>query len=353
MGGTSDKSFVDVVKRRIKMLGRSQKSLAVALGVSPAYVSQVISRKKRPPDLSSQRNRRALEIWCDFLEMEEAELIDLVRHEIHMTPLPPAARYPRFRSMALSSLNPERETLIKQIRGMALHPAEHALISILTQIYSIEDRVVSEKKALVFNDLVNSLQIATSNPSFIESELCDRFEDIDFVWDRNKETGQINITTESSQINKALGFLRSFSSGDLSLKYNPTVPLVGLVTATDGFVYDEADFLNRVASGKTQLPLGINPWLSPFLYSVQVFGDSLRMFFSDGTLLFVKFGSWKDVVDGDVVIFRDRLQNRAFLKKIELFDNILLLKSLNPVYRDMVVSRSELTHVERVVAVVF
>lgn len=353
MDNTAERSFVGIAKRSLKNLGKTQLALAKALNVSPAYVSQIFSGKKRPPDLARPRNRRLLKVWSDFLEVDENELIDLIRHEIHKTPLPPKARFPRFRALAITRLDPEQHSLPSDMRGLSLHPVEQRLIGLLTQVYLIGDRAISENQALVLSNLMASVSQLVSDSSFIETELSDHFDVVEFIWRWNEESGFIEVSTDSLQVNQALRLIQKYQVGASSLQYASAVPMVGYVSATEGFVYDDNVFEFRLHTEKTASPIGMNPDISRFLYCVKVRGDSLKFFFGDGALIYVKFGSWREVVNGDVVIFRDQKQNRAFLKKIEFFEDSLLLKPLNPTYREIIVSRSELAHVERVVSVVF
>lgn len=347
------RTFRHVSKQRLRALGKSQRSLAKALNVSPAYISQIFSGKKSPPDLNREKNYDLLRIWCDCLEIDENELIDLVRHELHRTPLPPLPRYPRFRSFAFSKLDTGNEALINEIRALSAHPAEQNLISLLLQIYFLGDSGSSENNALVFADLMESVSKFDHDIDFIESELCDRFTDLDFTWTWDEASGLALVYTESRQLNYALDLLRKYHVGDSSFKYASTVPIVGYVTASEGFDYDEGDFLGRLYPEDVVLPVGIDPGLYTSMYSVRVRGDSLRQFFGDGTILFIKSGSWQEVLDGDFVIYRDKKMKKAFVKKIEFCDDSLLLKPLNSECKDMVLNRSELTHFERVIAVVF
>ncbi len=347
------RTFRQVSKQRLRALGKNQRSLAKALNVSAAYISQIFSGKKSPPDLSREKNYEILRTWCDFLEIDENELIDLVRHELHRTPLPPLPKYPRFRSVAFSKLETGNEDLINEIRALSAHPAEQNLVSLLLQIYLIGDSGSSENNALVFDDLVESVSKLVHDVDFIETELCDRFAGIDFTWTWDEASGRALVYTDSRQLNYALELLKKYHIGDSPFKYASTVPVVGYVTASEGFDYDEEDFQRRLYPEDAVLPIGVDPGLYTSMYSVRVRGDSLRQFFGDGSILFVKSGSWQEVMDGDFVIYRDKKMKKAFARKIEFCDDFLLLKPMNSACRDMVLDRSELTHFERVIAVVF
>ena len=72
------KTFGEYAKERIKSLGKSQKDLADKLGVSPAYISQISTGKKKPPDLGRPRNRPQLKIWTEFLAASEEDILSLI-----------------------------------------------------------------------------------------------------------------------------------------------------------------------------------------------------------------------------------------------------------------------------------
>ncbi len=353
MDRSSQRTFSQLAKQRLMTLGKNQRALAKALNVSPAYVCQIFSGKKSPPDLSREKNYQLLRVWCDFLETDENELTDLVRHELHRTPLPPTPRYPRFRAMVLSKLDTADESLRNEIRALSAHPAEHNLVSVLLQIYLVGDKGSSESHALVFADLMESLSKLINDLGFIENRLCDLFAGIDFSWTWDEASGQVKFSTGSRLFNYALELVMKFNKGDSPFKYASTAPVVGYVTASDGFDYDEDDFQKKLEAKEAPFPCGIDSVYQASIYSVRVRGDSLRQFFVDGVVLLVKSGSWQEVLDGDVVIYRDKKLKKAFVKKIEFCDDSLLVKPMNPIYSNMVLSRSELTHFERVVAAFF
>ena len=86
---------------------------------------------------------------------------------------------------------------------------------------------------------------------------------------------------------------------------------------------------------------------------MRVRGDSLRELFGDGALLFIKPESWEEIKDGDLVIFKHRNDSKAFVKKVEFAGENLILKSKNPLYKDIVLHKNDLMLLERVMSVVF
>lgn len=53
------------------------------------------------------------------------------------------------------------------------------------------------------------------------------------------------------------------------------------------------------------------------------------------------------------MIFKDLKSGLAFVKKVEFAGDSLILKSMNPMYKNMVVKKSDLLLLERVAALVF
>jgi phage repressor protein C with HTH and peptisase S24 domain len=51
------------------------------------------------------------------------------------------------------------------------------------------------------------------------------------------------------------------------------------------------------------------------------------------------------------VIFKDKNGNKAFVKKVEFSGDNLILKSMNPLYKHMVLSRSDIVLLERVMSI--
>ncbi len=129
------------------------------------------------------------------------------------------------------------------------------------------------------------------------------------------------------------------------------MPVVGHVSAGEGFGFTDGGYTAGEGFEQVDIPPGVDPQLVQSLYCVRVRGDSLREFFGDGTLLFIKPESWEEIKDGDLVIFKDRNGSKAYVKKVEFSGENLILKSMNPLYKHMVLSRSDLMLLERVLAI--
>ncbi len=188
---------------------------------------------------------------------------------------------------------------------------------------------------------------------FVEGELTAFFRAHPFSWTWNAEEDDVSLFSESSQIRRAVEQVRSILDGTPGVTYARTVPVVGHVSAGRGFEYTDGGFAVGEGFDQVEIPPGVDPALAQSLYCVRVRGDSLREFFGDGTLLFIKPESWEEIRDGDLVIFKDRKGGKAFVKKVEFAGDSLILKSMNPLYKNIVLSKIDLMLLERVIALRF
>jgi phage repressor protein C with HTH and peptisase S24 domain/transcriptional regulator with XRE-family HTH domain len=346
-------TFGEYAKLRIRQLGKSQKALAAELGVSPAYVSQIINKKKNPPDLSRTKYRAALRTWCKFLESPENDILDMVRFELHRVPPPPNPRFRTMRDLLIASVRTQQKDLVEEMRAMPLHPAENRAIQALVQIYLVSQEQDGENRAYGATRFRNLCVRAKADKKFVEEELTTFFQAHPFSWTWDAEADDVRVFSESNQIRKAVEQVRSILDGTPGVTYARTVPVVGHVSAGRGFEYTDGGFAVGEGFDQVEIPPGVDPGLAQTLYCVKVRGDSLREFFGDGTLLFIKPESWEEIRDGDLVIFKDRKGGRAFVKKVEFAGDSLILKSMNPLYKNIVLNKIDLLLLERVIALRF
>ncbi len=343
-------TFGEYAKLRIRQLGRSQKALAAELGVSPAYISQIINKKKNPPDLSRTKYRSTLKTWCKFLESSEDDILDMVRFELHRVPPRPNPKFREMRDLLIQSIKTQRKDLVEEMRAMSLHPAENRAIHALVQIYLISQEEGGENRTHKATRFRNLCVRAKTNKKFVEGELTDFFRLRPFSWTWDPEADDVRLFSESNEICRAIERVRSIMDGTPGLTYARTVPVVGHVSAGRGFEYTNGGFTVGERFDQVEISPGVDPGLAQTLYCVKVRGDSLREFFGDGALLFVKPESWEEIRDGDLVIFKDQKGGRAFVKKVEFAGDNLILKSMNPLYKNIVLNKTDLMLLERVVA---
>ncbi len=345
------KTFGKYAKERISVLGKSQKALAVELKVSPAYISQVISGKKSPPDLCKSRNRSQLKIWCKFLDIPEEDALSLVRHELHRAPLKPMPRFHAMREFLIQRCKIKDRNFLDEIRSMELHPCESKILLVMTQIYCVNREDPSNGSAFGLTRFQDFCNRAKADKNFVENELMLFFSELSFNWSWDSETHEVSFSSEAPAVREAALKLEHISS-DCTLIFSRTIPVVGHVSAGVGFEYTDGGFEAGEGFDQVDLPPGVDPNLAQKLYCVRVRGDSLREFFSDGALLFIKPESWEEIKDGDLVIFKDRADNKAYVKKVEFAGESLILKSMNPLYKNMVLNKNELSMLERVLSIV-
>jgi SOS-response transcriptional repressor LexA len=346
------KTFGSFAKERIRRLGKSQKDLAAQLDVSPAYVSQVFTGKKNPPDLGRLRNRAQLRTWAEFLGASEDEILDLVRYELHRVPPRPAPRFRNMRELLLQRLNTRDKALADEVRSMELHPAENRIIHAMVQIYLVLQEESHESRAYSPTRFKDFCTRVRSNREFIEEELVRFFRDQAFSWTWDPEADDVRFFSDAARIREARERMVDVLADGPGVTYARTIPVVGHVSAGTGFEFTDGGFAAGEGFEQVEIPPGVDTALAKSLYCVRVRGDSLREFFSDGTLLFIKPESWEEVRDGDLVIFKDRLDGRAFVKKVEFAGENLILKSMNPMYKNIVLAKGQLMLLERVMAIV-
>jgi SOS-response transcriptional repressor LexA/transcriptional regulator with XRE-family HTH domain len=345
-------TFGKFAKERMKRLGKSQKDLARELNVSPAYISQVLSGKKKPPDLGRPKCHPQLCTWSEFLDAPEEEILDMVRFDLHRVPPRPAARFPLMRELLLKRVASRTDNLRGEMQSLPLHPAEQLAIRSLVRMYLVLQEDWQEGRAYGperFKDFCQSVQ---SNREFVENDLVEFFQDRQFTWTWDPDTGDMTLVPESREIRAAKKRVNDFLNNSPDVARSLTVPVVGHVSAGEGFAYTDGGFGAGEGFDQVDMPPGVDPALARVMYCVRIRGDSLREFLSDGALLFIKPESWEEIKDGDLVIFKDRKFQRAFVKKVEFAGDSLILKSMNPLYKNMVMHRHDLMLLERVTAIV-
>jgi SOS-response transcriptional repressor LexA/transcriptional regulator with XRE-family HTH domain len=345
------RTFGKFAKDQISQLGKSQKDLAEELGVSPAYISQIFTGKKNPPDLGKPRNRSQLRTWCQFLGASEEDILDLVRYELHRIPPPPNPKFRNMRRLLLQRLDNAAAGLIEEIHGMELHPAENLAVQAMVQIYLVLQEENVRGRAYGTARFKDFCDRARTNRDFVEGELVSFFQQQPFSWSWDTEISDVRFLSESVQIRDATKRLRGLVKTP-GLSYPLTVPVVAHVSAGEGFEYTDGGYTAGEGFDQVEIPPGVDHRLAQALYCVKVRGDSLREFFGDGTLLFIKPESWEEIKDGDLVIFKDRNEGKAFVKKVEFAGDNLILKSMNPLYKNTVLAKSGLLLLERVMAIV-
>lgn len=280
-------------------------------------------------------------------------MVDLIRHELHRVPLRPEPRFPRMRELLVARLGPKHEGLNDEIRAFELHPAENRAIEAMAQIYLILHDNCFEPRAHAIARFKELSSRVKADKDFVEKELADFFSDQPFTWNWDFELNSVRLDTGSGELLDAQEKVRILLAVGDGKTVGGTVPVVGHVSAGEGFEFTDGGFHAGEGFEQVSLPPGVDPALAAELYCVKVRGNSLKEFFGEGTLLFIKPESWEEIKDGDLVIFKDRDYARAFVKKIEFAGDSLILKPMNALYKNMVVKRTDLMLLERVVALIF
>jgi SOS-response transcriptional repressor LexA len=347
------RNFGEFAREAIRRLGKSQKELADVLDVSPAYISQILTGKKSPPDLGRPRNRVHLTTWSAFLEIPEDDILERIRYELHRVPPRPDPRFGGMRRLLLARLKEGREQLADEIRAMEMHPAESLMIKALVRLYLIRRETPASGRAYGRTRFEELTITARSNKDFVEGELVQFFNRTSFSWMWDAEVNDVRFFSDTPEISDALDKLRDILDDSSQWVYGRTVPVVGHVSAGEGFEFTDGGFGAGEGFEQVDIPPGIDPALAKAIYCVRIRGDSLEPSFGEGTLLFIKPESWAEIKDGDLVIFKDRIEGKAFVKKVEFAGENLVLRSLNPQYRNIVIRKEDLILLEKVRSVAF
>lgn len=346
------KTLGELAKERLRRLEKNQKAFAAKLGVSPAYISQIFTGKKNPPDLSKPRNRHQLRIWAEFLEVMDEDILDLVRAQLHGVTVRADPRYQRLRRVILDKLAQGNRDLAEEIRRMELHPAENQVIGALVQLYLMVHQDFPAHHAYGGTRFRELSERARANKNFLEGELSAFCEECSFTWSWDAETNEVRLCCESPELIDALERIERISDRDRDVRFPRTVPVVGHVSAGEGFEFTDGGYPVGEGFERVELPPGVDSGLAGRLYCVRVRGNSLKEFINEGALLFIKPESWEEIRDGDLVIFKDRQDNRAFVKKVEFAGESLILKPMNPLYGNIVLKKTDLILLERVMSLV-
>lgn len=121
------------------------------------------------------------------------------------------------------------------------------------------------------------------------------------------------------------------------------IPLIGYVSA--GEAIDWTDCQLATGQGLEIMPLPPEGGLHPNMYCVRVRGDSMLPMLKDGATLYVH--PEQEVHNHDIVVYRDA--GAAFVKRVGFSGTMVILKSLNPAYADIVKARSEALVLQKVV----
>ena len=104
-----------IIRQRLEQLGLEQKDLAIAAQVTESYISQLLTRKKAPPEPARTDIYGKIEDFLKFRRGEIVKLVQLQRQEALKRKLvdPPAALFKEVRELVLRKCKPGKQ---KQVR---------------------------------------------------------------------------------------------------------------------------------------------------------------------------------------------------------------------------------------------
>ena len=124
------------------------------------------------------------------------------------------------------------------------------------------------------------------------------------------------------------------------------IPLIAYVSAGKPFESEASEF------EWIDLPMGVRPDEADRYYAVRVRGTSMLPFLKDGATLIVQKSSRQNISDSDIAIYRDT-DNNCWVKHVQFSNDLLIFKSFNPAYSDIVKQKSDVVQMERVECVIF
>ncbi len=107
--------FATLVRSRLQALGREQKDLARAVQVTDSYISQLLTRRKVPPDRARTDIYPKMEAFLELRPGELEKLVEIERTEEIRRRLeqPPEPLFREFRDLVLRKCSPEKH---KEVR---------------------------------------------------------------------------------------------------------------------------------------------------------------------------------------------------------------------------------------------
>lgn len=124
------------------------------------------------------------------------------------------------------------------------------------------------------------------------------------------------------------------------------IPLIAYVSAGEPFECEASEF------EWIDLPMGVRPDEADRYYAVRVRGTSMLPFLKDGATLIVKKETLGEVMNSDIVIFRDSDHN-CWVKQVQFIDNSVVFNSFNPVYPPIMMQKKAIIQMEKVECVIF
>jgi transcriptional regulator with XRE-family HTH domain len=106
-----------IIRQRLDQLGHEQRDLALAAEVTESYISQLLTRKKAPPDPARTDIYGKIENFLKFRPGEIVKLVQLERQEELKRKLtdPPAPLFKEVRELVLRKCKPEKQQQVRTI----------------------------------------------------------------------------------------------------------------------------------------------------------------------------------------------------------------------------------------------
>jgi hypothetical protein len=106
-----------IIRQRLDQLGHEQKDLAIAAEVTESYISQLLTRKKAPPEPARTDIYGKIEDFLKFRHGEIVKLVQLQRQEVLKRKLvdPPPPLFKEVRELVLRKCKPGKQKQVRMI----------------------------------------------------------------------------------------------------------------------------------------------------------------------------------------------------------------------------------------------
>jgi len=143
--------------------------------------------------------------------------------------------------------------------------------------------------------------------------------------------------------------------GDLTDEVR-TVPIIASINAYQGCPFpekiDSATALGFVPLPRFGLEKGVKEPLLSKLYIIQIEDDSFMPAIEKGVKLIIQKDTHEGLQEGNLVVYCDAT-GKANIGRLSFYDDHLLLKSLNPKVKDLILPKAHLKLMDRVIAQIY
>ncbi|MBF0475247.1 MAG: helix-turn-helix transcriptional regulator [Deltaproteobacteria bacterium] len=343
------------------------------LGVSPETLRRLFHEGRRIKPSTLQAVCQALNLPGE----KAAEILRLSGYQQEADLLVPPPRYPSFRKAFLDRLIMDDGDMLKELKteisGQAKHSIEDYLVRFLACCLAVDvwlnDRyleVAPSDLILLKSDpniehnlkkLLPSLLDRTWQVDFVESTLTAYLEQNVKTAGYVKANGRIYAKPSNQAAAKVFEIVEQVLSSHSSnhgagqtANHWPTshkIPVISYVSAGEPAQWTDGGYVAGQGFDWAETPPGVSVDQAGRMYVLRIRGDSMFPL-KEGTDLYILPESRKLVRNQDLVVFKDSDFN-AWVKIYYEHGDVIVLKSLNTNYTDIIKKKSETVLLEKIV----